>query len=304
MFQVPRHFFSEAPEDSTVLAIKILPNRFTISQKEAGDASTRAIPFQSEELVPRAVIASSQTLNFSLEHTRAVQAKIANAIGMKQSWALVLLNASEGCVELTFALPSVIMDEMVKPLFNNRASPSGLLNLEEEEIYVLCGPPGKPFPTSITNDSVSLKWEKPEYQGYHSHSHYCIFYRPITDLKWEKLEEVTTVEHVELNGLLSTEKISSYVFKVKAVSKVGAGVESKESNPVQLLNVRLHVIECLFVELLSARQLIRYLASHLVLRLYVCMSRLGMLIMYIRRARAIAFPVGACAASCTYTCSD
>ena len=100
--------------------------------------------------------------------------------------------------------------------------------------------------------------------------HYCIFYRPITDLKWEKLEEVTTVEHIELNGLLSTEKVSSYVFKVKAVSKVGTGVESKENNPVQLLNVRLHVIECLFAELLSARQLIRYPASYLVLRLYVC----------------------------------
>lgn len=169
VFQVPQRAFGEAPEGSTVLAIKILriPSTFTISQRGVGDASARA---------PPTVIASSHTLKFSLEHTRAVQAKIADAIGMKQSWALVLLNASKGCVELTFALPSVIMDEMVKPLFNNRASPSGLLNLEAEGIYILCGPPGKPIPTSITNDSISLKWEKPEYQGYHSHSHYCIFY--------------------------------------------------------------------------------------------------------------------------------
>ena len=230
VFEVPQYVFGEASEDSTSLAVKIIPDTFTIS-KTADHTTVRSIKSY-------AVQASSTALKFSLSDTRIVQIKIAKALNIEHSWELVFLNASEGCVELIFALSRVIMNEKVKPLLVK----GGLSKLEVEGICILCGPPGKPVPTSITNDSISLQWTKPEYQGYHSCSYYCILYRSVTDPKWEKWEEVTTRnlnEHVEIRGLSSAKKISNYVFKVKAVSKIGAGVESMESDPVKLpLNVR------------------------------------------------------------------
>ena len=242
VFEVPQHVFGEAVEDSTAFAVKIMPNSFTIAKTP--DNSSRAIKSS-------AVVASSRTLNLSLNDARIVQMKIAKALNMENSWELALLSVSRGCVELTFALSRVNMNEKVKPLLtcSTRASTSGLTDLEAEGIHILCGPPGKPVATSTTNDSISLKWTKPEYQGYNPHSCYCVLYRSVTDPKWGKWEEVTTEssnEHVELSGLLSTEKVSNYVFKVKAVSRIGAGVESKESDPIKLLNVRLiHIIECM-----------------------------------------------------------
>ena len=247
VFEVPQHVFGEAAEDSTAFAVKIIPELFIIGKTP--DNISRAIK-------SRTVIASSRTLKFSLSDTRIVQIKIAKALNMENSWDLVFLSASRGCVELTFALSRVFMNEKVKPLLscNTRASTSGLTDLEAEGIHILCGPPGKPVPTSITNDSISLKWTKPEYQGYHSHSHYCVLYRSITDSKWERWEQVTTNglnEHIDFSGLSSAMKISNYVFKVKAVSEIGTGVESKESDPIKLLNVRLvarmHVAQCILI---------------------------------------------------------
>ena len=235
VFTVPQRVFGEVPDDSTTLAIKILPGTFTASQTV--DDTSSAI--QCLASVSSAVIASSKTLNFSLNNTRAAQEKIADALNIEQSWALVFLNASKGCVELTFALPKVIMNEKVKPLLDNRDLSSGLFKLEEEGIHVLCGPPGKPVSTTVTSDSVSLRWAKPEYQGYHSLSHYCILYRSLGDPKeeWEKITTRDSKENVEVKGL-SLKEITNFVFKVKAVNKIGAGVESIESDLIKLPNVR------------------------------------------------------------------
>ena len=214
VFKVPQHVYGQAPNDSELLAIKVT---------SAGQWSTSSTAF-------------SDTSKFSLEDACTVRSKVVKALGIKQPWNLILLGACNGCVVLTFALPQVIMDS-VKPRLDNL---SNIEAVNGYSIHILCGPPGKPFATNVTSDSISLQWTKPEYQGSHSIARYLIHYRSVTDPSI-KGEVLAINEHVTVDGL-SHQGAASFVFKVKASSEIEAGVESRESDLIQLLSkAKVHV---------------------------------------------------------------
>ena len=217
VFEVPHHIHGQPPKDSKPLAIKVM-------DKDQWITSSNRL---------------SKTSNFSLGDAKIVQKKIAEMLDLQNYGSLPLLDTSEGCVVLTFALPTVIM-ESVKPKLGT------ITNIETEKysIHVLCGQPGKPFATNITSDSVSLQWTKPEYGVMHLLIHYLVYYRSVTG-SWEnKKVSITDAskECVTLDGLSrETDGTSSFIFKVKAVSKNGIKVESRESDPIQL-SVRIVIL--------------------------------------------------------------
>ena len=203
VFEVPQHVYGQAPSGSELLAIKVV--------------STRQWSARSTDL--------------SLEEARTVHLKVVEALGLKNCWNLPLLNAAKGCVVLTFALPQVYM-ELVKPLLENFSK----IDLDGYSIHVLCAPPGKPYATKVTTDSISLAWKEPQYQGSYSIVHYCVCYHSATN-PMEKTVEITTNNELTVEGL-SHKSAASFVFKVKAyTNEIDDGTESEESDPIHLLNV-------------------------------------------------------------------
>ena len=213
VFEVPQHIHGQPPKDSTQLAIKIISKN-----------------------------------QFSLGDAKNVQIKVAEVLGLQNCASLPLFETSKGCVMLIFALPKLIM-ELIKP----KLGPDGIpLNIDhgtdKYSIHILCRPPGKPFVTNVTNDSVTLQWTKPEYVGTLSLTHYKVYYRLDTG-PWEKNKFTLTnglKESVTVEGLSHKDGAASFVFKVEAVSKVGViRVESRESDPIQL-SVSIYIIAFTF----------------------------------------------------------
>ena len=95
----------------------------------------------------------------------------------------------------------------------------------------------------VTSDSISLQWTKPEYEGSHSITHYLVHFCSVTDPS-VKGKVLATNEHVTVDGL-SHQGAASFVFKVKAYSKIEAGVESRESDPIQLSKVHVCWSACI-----------------------------------------------------------
>ena len=201
VFEIPHRVHGHPPKESTQLAIKVVPK--------------------------------CQWSRFSLGDAKNVQIKIAGELNLPNCASVPLFEISKGCVRLTFALPKVIM-ELVKPKLSARLN----INRGKDKylIHILCGPPGTPFATNITSDSVSLQWTKPEYQGTLSLTHYVVYHRIHTG-RWDKKKLTLTSglqESVTVKGLSHKDGAASFVFKVEAVSKLGVNVESKESDPIQL----------------------------------------------------------------------
>ena len=208
VFEIPQRVHGHPPKESTQLAIKVVPK--------------------------------CQWSRFSLGDAKNVQIKIAGELNLPNCASLPLFEISKGCVRLTFALPKTIM-ELVKPKLSARLN----INRGKDKylIHILCGPPGTPFATNITSDSVSLQWTKPEYLGTLSLTHYVVYHRVHTG-RWEKKKFTLTSglrESVTVKGLSHKDGAASFVFKVEAVSKLGVTVESKESDPIQLsVSMTLH----------------------------------------------------------------
>ena len=204
VFEIPQRVHGHPPKESTQLAIKVVPK--------------------------------CQWSRFSLGDAKEVQIKIVEELNLQNCAILPLVNISQGCIRLTFALPKDIM-ELVKSKLGPDSALSNINHgTEKYSIHIECGPPGIPFATNITSDSVSLQWTKPEYQGTLSLTHYVVYHRIHTS-RWDKKKFTLTSglqESVTVKGLSHEDGTASFVFKVEAVSKLGVTVESKESDPIQL----------------------------------------------------------------------
>ena len=217
VFEIPQGVFARNPPDGEILAFKVT------SELATSD-------FDTDRPLPGTLETSSKVLNLTLEDTITIQGRIATSLGLKNKWSLIFLRASKGCTELNFSISTSLFQEL-KPQLNiteatelNRKS--GIASLEASGIHLLCGPPGKPYVSQVINDSVTLKWSKPEYTGLHPPTSYRIYYRSTTDHeKWIMNTEGPVESLVVKNP--STDKGS---FIVQAINEIGAGVMGEESD--------------------------------------------------------------------------
>ncbi|XP_029378748.1 titin-like [Echeneis naucrates] len=102
------------------------------------------------------------------------------------------------------------------------------------ECYVArdpCGPPGKPEPIVITKEIVTLKWEKPVYDGGSTITGYVIEKKDLPDGRWMKANFTNVIDNeFTITGLTGGQ---TYEFRVTA--KNGAGVWSTPSASVSVI---------------------------------------------------------------------
>ena len=129
--------------------------------------------------------------------------------------------------------------QLSKPNLNSR-----FCSLERSGIHIKCGPPGKPFAAQVTCASVNLQWTQPEYQGFHPILYYCVHYRSDTDPP-ELSRAIQTDDSKKIIeiGRLSSEK-SPFIFRVRGINKVGAGIESEPSDLIYLLKEKSDDVGC------------------------------------------------------------
>ena len=86
----------------------------------------------------------------------------------------------------------------------------------------------------VINDTITLKWSKPEYIGLYPLRHYRVYYRSTTDSPGKRVMENTEgpVEGMVVKDLY--DKGSAFIFTVVAINEIGAGLESKESSVINL----------------------------------------------------------------------
>ena len=227
VFEVPIDVFGSVPDDGEKLAFKVT---HILTESLRPSIVTSEVITTPTSLGSRI---SARTLRLSLKDTLNIQGKIANCLGLKYSWCLVFLGAVEGCIELNFSVPKIIMNK-IKSQINVFAT------LEASGIHVLCGPPGKPKVTE-NEDAIIVQWTKPEFSGPQSLIHYRVYYR--LDHKRTWLAETTEgpVEMIKIQVKKLSQEGSLIIFKVRAVSKVGSGIESEESDLIELHNIQPHV---------------------------------------------------------------
>lgn len=89
-----------------------------------------------------------------------------------------------------------------------------------------CDPPGTPVVTAVTRTSVSLSWEKPEYDGGAKVSGYIIERRDLPEGRWTRCNFTNVPEtHYDATGLTEN---SQYDFRV--IAKNAAGLFSQPSD--------------------------------------------------------------------------
>jgi tetratricopeptide (TPR) repeat protein len=220
IFEVPQGVFARNPPDGEILAFKV-----TSEMARSEFNTDRPLPSTFVET-------SSKVLNLTLEDTITIQGRIATSLGLKNKWSLIFLRASKGCIELNFSISTLLYQELKPQLNITEATEldrkTGIISLEASGIHLLCGPPSKPYVSEVTNDSVTLKWSKPEYTGLHPPTGYRIYCRSTTDrpdTEWMMNTEGPVESLVVKNP--STHKGS---FIVQAINEIGAGVMSEESD--------------------------------------------------------------------------
>ena len=150
-----------------------------------------------------------------------------------------------------FSAPRGVMNS-VKPKLkkdNNINTPkesktsiaASFYNLEAEGIHILSGPPGKPkaIKDLITCNSCTLEWTEPEYRGFHPIQCYYVHYRSVTDPPGRR----KTIKTYNSNTSFEIRKFprnrTPFIFKLQAVSEIGAGIESETSDPTDLMKLPL-----------------------------------------------------------------
>ena len=243
VFEVPCSAFGPKPKDGEALGFKVT-KQMSESLQRSYRSSTRDSSFSESEW-PDFVTKSSINLDLSLDDTLSVLGKVAEALNMSVC-NIVFLKASKGsrCVELTCSAPKFLMST-VKPHLDMKALQdtestskisTNFISLEDEGIYVLCGPPGKPYSSKVTHTSISIYWKKPEYQGFHPLRYYYVYYRLVSNPReeWIKIRTIDSKEEIDLCNLCPCK--GSFAFIVQAVSDIGAGMKSEESDPMSLLD--------------------------------------------------------------------
>ena len=228
VFEVPEAVFGSPPDHGhEMLAFKVT-DQIIKSSPPTGDHGL--------SVDHPAIIKSAKTLQMSLHNTLYIQSKIAELLGIENVGCLVFLGASKGCIELKFSAPNAVLDKL-KEQHNVETLTElpGFVNLKAANIYIMCGPPGKPHAVDVTSNTVNLQWSKPEYQGSHLIQHYCVHYKSLKDplAKWRTVQSKAFVENMEIGRLSQNE--TPFVFKVQAVNEIGAGVSSKESDLIDLM---------------------------------------------------------------------
>jgi hypothetical protein len=220
VFEVPQGVFARNPLDGEILVFKVT------SEMAKSD-------FNTDRPLPSTLETSSKVLNLTLEDTIMIQGRISTSLGLKNKWSLIFLRASMGCIELNFSISTFLFQEL-KPQLNvteatelNRKT--GIASLEASGIHLLCGPPGKPYVSEVTNDSVTLKWSKPEYTGLHPPTGYRIYCRSTTDRPDSSKWIMSTEGPVE-SLVVRTPSTDKGSFIVQAMNEIGPGVTSEESN--------------------------------------------------------------------------
>uniref|UniRef100_A0A4W6C8Z2 Titin n=1 Tax=Lates calcarifer TaxID=8187 RepID=A0A4W6C8Z2_LATCA len=97
-----------------------------------------------------------------------------------------------------------------------------------------CDPPGTPVVTAITRTSVSLSWDKPEYDGGAKVSGYIIERRDLPEGRWTRCNFTNVPEtHYDVTGLTENSK---YDFRV--IAKNAAGLFSEPSDNTGPITVK------------------------------------------------------------------
>ena len=92
-------------------------------------------------------------------------------------------------------------------------------------------PPGKPFASDVTHDSVQLKWSKAQCAGQNA-EFYTVSYHETLDSKpkWKELKAKCSTECTALSGLAAQ---TQYSIQVHAKFKTGKSLYSEVSYPIQ-----------------------------------------------------------------------
>ena len=231
VFEVPQDVFGCVPSDGEKLAFKVTKEVVNNFKLPANHTQVEDDEYASDN--PTAET-TSKHLELSLGDVMFIEEKVSETLDLDVG-SLVLLGASRGCLELTFSVPKVIvikvkaqLEEVNGPVYSN---------LEVKGVHVLCGPPGKPQVTKVRNICYRLQWTKPSYQGFHPIQHYKISYRSVQDRPkvWRTFETESPTESIALpDEIIHPQHESSFVFKVQAVTDIGCGLYSEESDPVIL----------------------------------------------------------------------
>ena len=230
VFEVPQAVFGPPPDNGEMLAFKVTDDMLKNLQSVADNDS------KSHPRYHHTVRTSFETLNLSLNDILKIQRRIAKTLGIKNIGSLIFLGADKGCIELRFSVSGVNLDRIKQQKVDTLTELPGFTTLEAEGIHLLCGPPGKPYATDVTSDSIQLQWKKPEYQGLHQIQHYLIHYTSLNDIHvsagWKTVQSKHFAEYLEIEGL--TQNQSLFIFKVQAVDAIGAGIQSERSDPIHL----------------------------------------------------------------------
>uniref|UniRef100_A0A8C4NYK8 Titin n=1 Tax=Dicentrarchus labrax TaxID=13489 RepID=A0A8C4NYK8_DICLA len=94
-------------------------------------------------------------------------------------------------------------------------------------------PPGKVVLVDVTRHSVTLSWEKPDYDGGSKISNYIVEMQPKGDEKWTVCSEVKALE-ATIDGLTTGEE---YAFRVIAVNDKGKSDSKPLATPVVVKDI-------------------------------------------------------------------
>ncbi|XP_011496107.1 PREDICTED: titin-like [Ceratosolen solmsi marchali] len=93
--------------------------------------------------------------------------------------------------------------------------------------------PDTPEAIDVTNDSVTLQWNEPEFDGNSPIIEYILEYREKEAITWTKvLEIITTTEHT-VNKLITGRE---YVFRIIAVNLIGPSEPSTNSKLIKIMD--------------------------------------------------------------------
>ena len=229
IFEIPTYVVGTIPCDSEILAFKVTKEMVDNLRSNSCCNNDTLSPTMSQQI-------SSKTLHLTLESTLSVQVKVAEALGVLDSVGrIIFVSVHRGCIELTFSIPSSIIDTLKPQLrLHSEVDKKGFANLESAGILILCGPPGKPYATSVAVDRITIRWTKPEVEGSYPLLYYRILYCSLKDpsRKWRILLTKCFTEEGEINVPSNR---PPFLFKVQAVSDIGAGVQSESSDPIDLI---------------------------------------------------------------------
>ena len=96
-------------------------------------------------------------------------------------------------------------------------------------------PPGKPYASNVTHNSLQLNWEKPS-RGADSVQFYTVSFctRNYSHYQWNTKRTLVAVESIQFAVCLLPKTV--YYFKVRAESATGPSPDSELSDPIETVS--------------------------------------------------------------------